>query len=64
MWVKSHSKPEAVTLLTICLQMTQVRKPLDFLRICGLYVSNGTNVNTIERLPHKRVQTPHFEICN
>ena len=36
-----RTKPETVTLLTILLQITQVRKPLEFLRICGLFVAGA-----------------------
>jgi len=42
--VKNRTNPETVTLLTICLQITQVRKPLVFLRIYGLFVAGAEGI--------------------
>ena len=41
---KSRTKQETVTLLTIYLQITQVRKPLEFLRIYGLFVAGAEGI--------------------
>jgi len=43
-WVKSRANPETVTLLTNCLQIAQVRKPLEFLRIYGLFVAGAEGI--------------------
>ena len=65
-WVKSRSKPEIVTLLTIRLQITQVRKPLEFLRIYGLFVAGAEGIEPsaygfggLHGLPLKRLITGH-----
>ena len=42
--VKNRTNPETVTLLTIRLQITQVRKPLVFLRIYGLFVAGAEGI--------------------
>ena len=42
--VKGRTNPETVTLLTNCLQITQVRKPLEFLRIYGLFVAGAEGI--------------------
>ena len=43
-WVNIRTNPETVTLFTIRLQITQARKPLEFLRIYGLFVAGAEGI--------------------